>query len=179
MSEIETDAIIRYRRLRRWCDAFGERLVRKHKGHIHCSRGCFGCCVNLTVFPVEFYSILDEIHFAGKRIEFDKTRACGYLDGSGLCVMYPFRPLICRTHGLPIVFADPDSPEPSMCVSFCDLNFRNIDDDYEFNRYNTLNIDNLNRRLFQMNLKFIADNSDLGFEPTSRIDLARLVNFVE
>jgi len=172
------DPIKKYIQLSKECDSMSDRLSRLHKGHIQCRKGCCDCCVNLTVFPVEFYFILGELKKSGIKPDFDKNASCGYLK-DGLCVIYKYRPIICRTHGLPIVFLDDNEEPPRNCVSFCELNFTDIDDDYGFDQFTTLNIDSINERLFSINLEFISQNRDMGFEPVSRMELAALREFLQ
>ncbi|MFI4913290.1 MAG: YkgJ family cysteine cluster protein [Sedimentisphaeraceae bacterium JB056] len=142
-----------------------------------CRRGCSDCCVNLSVFPVEFYSILDYVGREKIALEFSHERACGFLDQHGACSIYSYRPIICRTHGLPIVFHEEQNGEMVGNVSFCELNFKDIDETFIFDKFNTLNIDSLNDELFAVNLEFIKNNSELGFDLTSRIPLAAITDF--
>ncbi len=169
--------IQKYLQLSNECDAMSQRLCRLHKGYIECRKGCCDCCVNLTVFPVEFYAILGGLQKEGIKPDFDTCSECGYLKG-GLCEIYKHRPLICRTHGLPIVFFDDNEETPRNCLSFCERNFSDIDEDYVFDQFTTLNIDSINERLFSINLEFITLHTDMGFEPTSRIEMSRLCDLL-
>jgi Fe-S-cluster containining protein len=44
---------------------------------------------------------------------------CAWLDASGRCGIYEVRPLVCRTHGLPLVFEE----DGRMLRDVCPLNF--------------------------------------------------------
>ncbi len=83
-----------------------------------CRRGCSDCCQdNLSVFPVEAEVIrrhcepmltFDEPHPEGK---------CAFLDGDGACRIYPWRPYVCRTQGLPLRWAGEGvSEERGICA---------------------------------------------------------------
>lgn len=170
-----------YLELRKKTDDNVKKLLDVHGKNIVCKPKCSSCCVNLTVFPVEFESIKSEMKKDGfeiKSVIFDKEATCGFLKDE-LCQIYKYRPLICRTHGIPISFQNDDDPaEPYIAVSFCDLNFDDVDmdednedDDYEgicFDDNNTLNIDELNENLFRLNQK-------ISKEPTKRIELKDLI----
>lgn len=144
-----------------------------HCAHLKCQRGCHDCCTNLSVFPVEFYAILEELRAAGvTQISFDESAACGFLK-DGLCTIYAARPMICRTHGLPIAFVNMDAEEPEMSVSFCPKNFSEAED-VEFGEESTLNIDELNLRLCEANLQFVEEHAEYGLQPDTRIALAEL-----
>ncbi|MHC5083960.1 MAG: YkgJ family cysteine cluster protein, partial [Planctomycetota bacterium] len=113
-------AIEQYRQLRDEVDAKAETLSGVHADQMRCAKGCFGCCLDLSVWPVEFYSILDEMKAAGwKKPEFDEAAGCGFLT-DGLCAIYPFRPIICRTHGLPLVYWHDETDPPGWGVMFCE-----------------------------------------------------------
>jgi uncharacterized protein len=169
-------AIAAFRELVRECDSMAARLGNMHGRHIVCRKGCSDCCVNLNVFPVEFYSILDEVNRAGLSPVFDENAQCGFLDAQGGCVIYKHRPIICRTHGLAIVFHTEIDGEMRGNVSFCDFNFRGIEEDFVFDKCNTLNIDALNDKLFAVNLEFITNNPELRFDITDRIPLKRIID---
>src|SRR3954471_24577062 len=95
-------AIERYRALRDRVDRAGGRLVDMHCKHLACRPGCHDCCTDLTVSPVEYAAILNDLRRAvvtADALPFDSEAACAFLK-DGLCMLYRFRPLICRTHGL-------------------------------------------------------------------------------
>ena len=166
----------RYLALRDEMDTLSARLMAMHGRHIACSRRCCDCCVNLTVSPVEFEAIRRGLVQAGvTTLDFALDASCGFL-ANGLCAIYPHRPIICRTHGLPIVFADEDGDERVWRVSFCEKNFTDAgDQDPAFGPDNTLNIDELNDQLRRINLDFITEAGDSPLTPTTRIELGRLV----
>ena len=89
-----------------------------------CQRGCHGCCEDdLTVFPVEAEIIL---RHCGPLLTFDQphpTGKCAFLDAQGGCRIYPWRPYVCRTQGLPLqwVEIDEDGSELDM-RDICPLN---------------------------------------------------------
>jgi len=178
MSEGPT-AIERYRQLREQISSGKVRsLEQMHCTHLTCRPGCHECCVNLTVFPVEFYAILDDLRLAGvTKLDFDREASCGYLK-DGLCTIYQVRPMICRTHGLPIAFLNMDADEPEMSVSFCPKNFIDADESI-FSEETTLNIDELNYQLYEANLRFIEENPQLQLAPDSRICLSDLPLYLD
>src|SRR5262249_7706117 len=52
------------------------------------------------------------------------TEACPALEGDGRCAIYPFRPVICRTHGLPIRFPGSTARARSLPqIDACPKNF--------------------------------------------------------
>jgi uncharacterized protein len=97
-------------------DRLGDALV--------CRRGCCDCCVDdLTVFPVEAAVIgvgagdflaAAEPHPAG---------SCAFLDDSGSCRIYEWRPYVCRTQGLPLRWLEcgPDGDDREL-RDVCPLN---------------------------------------------------------
>jgi uncharacterized protein len=83
--------------------------------HLSCRRGCSSCCVDgLTVLPVEAARITEHLNNTEQHIAPHPT-ACAFLDSSGACQIYEARPVLCRTHGLPLL-AGSD-------VTVCELNF--------------------------------------------------------
>ena len=67
---------------------------------VTCHRGCARCCVaGLSVLPVEAALI----EGSGLRSPAHVTDGmCAFLDERGGCTIYPVRPVLCRTHGLPL-----------------------------------------------------------------------------
>lgn len=158
-------AIERYYEFRAVTDINCARLEKIHKNQIVCKKGCSSCCVNISLFPVEFEAIKAEMTRDGfdmSEVVFDENAMCGFLKDD-LCQIYKYRPVICRTHGLPIAFLNDDDPEEIFKeVSFCDLNFNNFDDNDDddgiiFNDDNTLDLDELNTVFFRINHEFCGD----------------------
>ena len=172
-----SNAIEQYRQLIGKIDAVAQKLTSIHADHITCAQQCCSCCTNISVWPVEFYSILDQLRQAGiTNLTFDENATCGFLKDN-LCQLYQFRPIICRTHGLPIVFRNDDTDPPEYSVSFCEKNFTAIDpQSFEFNSENTLNIDDLNYELCTINQAFIDEHPEKQFTEKTRIELRELIN---
>lgn len=166
-------AIQRYRDLRGRVDRLAEELTQLHGVHVVCRPGCSECCVNLTVFPVEYAAIAEELKADGvKGLQLDPTAACAFLKHD-LCQIYTHRPIICRTHGLPIAFTNTDAPGEPTSVSFCPRNFANADfDEYEFGPQNTLDLDALNEELARINAAYEAEQAHATVSP--RIALIQL-----
>lgn len=120
-----------------------------------CAAGCDRCChQRFSVFEVEAAPIRDALaRLAVSDPELrDRVRTQG-LDGAleacallvdGRCTVYEQRPLICRSHGLPIAVRDPDDPPSApLRLDHCPLNFR----DASPPRASVLVLDAVNRPL--------------------------------
>jgi uncharacterized protein len=170
------DPAARYRQLRDATDRHVEALLACHADHLTCRAGCFGCCTNLTVLPVEYYSIVEEMRQAAAPTPaFDGHSYCGFLR-DGVCSIYPFRPLICRTHGLPVAFLNENLSPPQTNVSYCPLNFCDISiEELFFGPGNTLDLDALNSALFRVNQQFLLEHPEISLPANARIPLRQLV----
>ncbi len=83
-------------------------LEQRHESRLNCRRGCSQCCVDeLTVFAIEAEHI--RRHAGTVLAEPPGPRgACAFLDGEGACRIYPWRPYVCRTQGLPLRWLEED-----------------------------------------------------------------------
>ncbi len=165
-----------YRKLRLNIDKEIKRLEELHGADITCHPGCTACCVNLTVFPVEFFAILEDLKETSSlnsNLRFDETVPCVFLNEQGLCRIYSFRPIICRTHGLPILFLDESREAPAWEVSFCELNFRDKPA-IEFTAETLLDIETINAELNHINDHFIASYPERKFSVQERIELKNI-----
>jgi uncharacterized protein len=126
------DAAAALHLLRQRVDAHFEGAQRRTPEQMSCARGCHECChVRLSVFSIEARPIeeaLVELSHADPEIrarvrhQADDPRAadrCPMLV-DGCCAVYDARPLICRSHGLPIALDGEHAGE----VHWCELNFR-------------------------------------------------------
>lgn len=113
-------------------DAFVARVEARHRDELRCAPGCDGCCrVRLTVTGVEATRLARHVAAlpAAARAALAATVArpvdpadvrCAALDDAGRCAVYEARPLVCRSHGVPIRLRGPDGAPR---IEACALNF--------------------------------------------------------
>lgn len=113
-------------RIDEMCQATAERF----REQIVCRAGCDSCCRHLSIFAVEAAALkqallelpveqAQTIRAAAARAAADGP--CPLLDG-GLCLLYQARPIICRTHGLPLLLTRDGENQ----IDFCPENFRGL-----------------------------------------------------
>jgi Fe-S-cluster containining protein len=114
-----------YQRLLNKVDEFSSRIIQRYRKHISCGYGCNDCCQqNLHLLPLEYsflqkgFSLLPE---PIKKIVRNQAAQglgdyapCVLLD-HGACVLYECRPIICRTHGLPLFAKEGDKERRDCC----------------------------------------------------------------
>lgn len=102
------DALSRYQALAAKVDDFFARVAARHAADLRCRPGCATCCVpGLTVTGVEAAAIVAHIGAldATARAALappGPAGGCVALDAAGSCRIYGARPLVCRSHGVPI-----------------------------------------------------------------------------
>ena len=101
-----------------------EALTILHQDRLQCRQRCSLCCQDdLTVFEVEAANIrhhhADILAHAQPRAK----GACAFLDEQEACRIYPNRPYVCRTQGMPLRWIDerPDG-SPVEMRDICPLN---------------------------------------------------------
>ncbi|MBR5704829.1 MAG: YkgJ family cysteine cluster protein [Deltaproteobacteria bacterium] len=111
-----------YRALLAQLDAFGTRIRVRYGNQMRCRRGCADCCQHLSLSSVEGVFIRqalrvlpphereDLLHHAAHSGE----DVCPLLQ-EDICLLYAARPVICRTHGLPLLYRTEDGPQVSCC----------------------------------------------------------------
>lgn len=150
-------------------DAHEVKLLQKYGEYIICKEGCSGCCILETVFPVDAFmiykaAVLGEI--AADRLNFNETgNRCVFLN-HGLCSVYSVRPVICRTHGYPVLVDGR--------ADFCPENFSGLN---TIDSENILDLENLNRALASINIIFQREYED-EFFLRERITLKDLKEFI-
>ncbi len=122
--------LARYHELTDRIDAFFARVAARHAADLRCAAGCDACCrTRLTVTGVEAAAIrawaaarsdAERAAIATAARTDDPTR-CAALDDGGRCRIYDARPLVCRSHGVPVRMRDARSLP---VVHSCELNFR-------------------------------------------------------
>jgi hypothetical protein len=97
------DALAALRQLHDEVDRDAGALAERHRGRLRCGRGCHACCVDgLTVFEVEAERIRAEHADLLESGQPHPVGACAFLGEAGECRIYPARPYVCRTQGLPL-----------------------------------------------------------------------------
>ncbi|MGQ8338014.1 YkgJ family cysteine cluster protein [Sunxiuqinia sp. A32] len=147
----------RYSELRSAIDELSNKLFKMHHSHVECKKGCDLCCMDYQIFPVEFDSIKEAIKNEEIQTGTKENGSCIFLKDHE-CQIYEHRPIICRTHGLPLLFMNDEQWE----LSACELNFTNFDDE-EFTAENTFPQDKFNSLLFVLNKNYLNEiKSDHG-----------------
>jgi hypothetical protein len=132
---------------------FDEAVARSPESFM-CRAGCDLCCgQRFSVFEVEAAPIRDALaqlertdpvvraRIREQGADLEATSCALLVDGR--CSVYEQRPLICRSHGLPIAVPDPERPDGPLRVDHCPLNF----DDQPPPRPSVLILDAVNRPL--------------------------------
>lgn len=98
--------------------------------HITCRAGCDACCRHLSVFAVEAAALREALKelppekgalVRSKARGADEDSPCPLLH-DGLCLLYQARPIICRTHGLPLLLLR----DGERSIDFCPENFQGL-----------------------------------------------------
>ena len=173
MNESDKDTFAPYYQLRNEIDALSKSLEKVHHQHLNCKKGCDLCCMAISVFPVEFYAIKAEadLESLARLAVPQNDEDCRYLVDHS-CVIYPSRPVICRTHGLPLLYVSLDVDDYEL--SCCELNFTDFDL-ADFDEENTYPMDRINSKLYQINKNFVASFENGRYSETDRIPMAELI----
>lgn len=146
------DVLDNYQELCRFCDSTWMNIQERYPNELQCRKGCCGCCELESVSALETYIIRQYLDRQSVKTaessSFSTIDKCPLLSHE-LCAIYAVRPLICRTHGLPIRsmnFTDGT-------IDCCPLNFpygelQNID------RNGVLDVDMITDNLMRLNLAF-------------------------
>lgn len=107
----EPDPLDEYRAALAKIDAAAAAIFARRAADIACTRGCSSCCVEgLSVLSVEAEAIARFLEEEGlSRAPSPPPGGCAFLDEEGACTIYEARPVVCRTHGLPLRM--PKAPE--------------------------------------------------------------------
>ena len=139
---------------------------------LQCRAGCADCCMGFSVLAIEaelikkaFKNLPEQNRQQIASQATKDTETCPLLI-DGLCAVYENRPIICRTHGLPLAYINEE--QQAIEVSVCPLNFT---PDYEFTQEQLLFMDEFNSELFALNRKYCEEQ---GLDPETRIGINTL-----
>jgi Fe-S-cluster containining protein len=178
MTNHSNNHFLKYRDLRKEIDSVAMNLEKEHSSHMKCKAGCDLCCMDYGILPVEFFSILNELKVGTFQKELlkespESESSCIFLQNH-ICTIYKSRPVICRTHGLPLLFTNEDG---EWQLSACELNFTQFNFE-KFNTENTYQQDKYNSKLFLLNRDFIAEFKEKKFEEFELIPLKKLIEYL-
>ncbi len=141
-------------------DTVSTKIEQFYDKHITCKLGCSSCCIaGLTVSPIEAYYIRENIEL-NKPVTQSKPAAqsndsCIFLNNDS-CLIYQFRPLICRTQGLPLLYQSLEGDSDGFELSLCELNFTEYTEDSLDNNH-ILNMETANHLLMNLNIEFLKE----------------------
>ncbi len=166
-----------YLKFREKADQLSYKLEKMHRPHLACKLGCDLCCMDYSIFPLEFYHIANAL--TERQVKLDlpvapKTGGCVFLKDHK-CTIYEERPVICRTHGLPLLYVN---EEEEWELSACELNFTEFDTE-DFTTENTFPQDRFNSELFLLNKKFIQNFEEQKYEEFDLIPIRDLIKYVQ
>jgi len=161
--------VTRFEELADKVDAFFARVAGRHGADMQCATGCSDCChVRLTITAVEAAAI--RAHVAAWPADQRRNLAdhgpadrCAALDAAGRCRVYAARPLVCRSHGVPIRLRG-----ALPVVQACHRNFTYTAPDPDC----VLDQATLSATLYAVDA---AEAAAAGGDPGPRIDLAALL----
>jgi hypothetical protein len=145
-------------------DDFHMRLRHMHGGHIACAPGCSACCGQvLELLPVEFYYLQIAARASALKGPATAGEICPLLH-KGHCLLYEYRPVICRTHGMPLVVEENSLQRVDCCPeNFRDGALKTLSGD------SLLNLERVNLLLVSINHIFAAAR---GIDAGQRISIA-------
>ena len=148
-------------------------IEERFKPSIACASGCDGCCRHLSLFPVEAVALAtalqdlplpDRLRIQERARNARPSDPCPLLE-EHRCTLYQARPLICRTHGLPLLM----NRDGKQHVDYCPLNFQGIS---SLPGTAVINLDKLNETLVAINLRFVATENPASTWP-ERLTIAQ------
>lgn len=127
-------------------------------GRITCSEGCSSCCTAITLFPVEAAALNAALEALPEaRQDFIRRHVTEHSGGERCplledhrCLLYAARPIICRTHGFPIIYDEGSERK----VDCCPLNLG--DGEQPLSGSAIIDLDRLNTLLVAVNALFLS-----------------------
>ena len=163
-----------YRELLARVDRLLEDVRCRYPADIACQKGCDCGCRNLSISPVEALSVFMAIQaLPAKTAAAMRQRAgahsiweCPLLKDRA-CGLYPFRPMICRTHGFPLQTIYKGRPY----IGYCRRNFKNWP---AIPRDAITDLDRINSSLRAINAAVVVQ---LALQTTARLSIAAALQF--
>lgn len=159
-------------------DSLCEKLETLYREHLVCKPGCNQCCeVERTVVPIEAHIIEQHLLTLSaqkikrlRKLHKDDDETCPLLL-MNRCVIYPVRPIICRTYGLPILYHEAERA----FIDYCRCNFTKLPLDYEFEEKDILDLNPFYVELIQLDKLLAEYISNEPWHPNNRRSLKNIL----
>lgn len=170
----DTAGLQNYRELISRVDALCRTIGQRLAGQLACRKGCDACCRHLSLFPVEAMVLAEAVKAlptsrqAALRRRAAETAAdspCPFLEEHA-CLVYEVRPVICRTHGLPVL----NRQDGESRVDFCPENCRELS---SLTGDCIIDIDRLNAALAAINALYLRQAGMGGTD--RRVTMAEII----
>jgi len=173
--ECDIPELANYRLLVSRVDELCNRITDQFARAIACRAGCSSCCRHLTLFPVEAAALAGALSGLGDPFR-THLESIGEMPEDGpcplllddRCIAYASRPIICRTHGLPLL----TEIDGERRIDFCPDNFLGMD---SLPGDAVMNLDLINRTLVAINARYLQDTADPSFRDKERYSIAEIV----
>ena len=141
---------------------------------ITCTAGCSSCCTSITVFPVEAAAMRETLaNLPEQQAEEIRRHVSEHADEERCplllhhrCLLYDARPIICRTHGLPIVYTVDDQRKSDCCPL-------NLTEAESIPGSSVVDLDKLNTLLVAVNSIYMSQTDNAEFP--ERLTIAEVI----
>jgi hypothetical protein len=163
------DLLANYRLLVARVDELCRRITDNWGEELACRPGCDSCCRHLRLFPVEAAALgealralplPERVRLQTQAVGCDENDPCPLLR-DGRCELYADRPIICRTHGLPLLLAG----DSGLQIDFCPQNFHGVE---ELPTDAVIDLEKVNTALTTINRLFVQQQ---GGDDAARLRL--------
>lgn len=163
-----------YKLLTTRVDALCNSINAALSGQITCVPGCSSCCTSITVFPVEAAAMREALQsLPEQHAEEIRRHIAAHGDDERCplllhhhCLLYEARPIICRTHGLPIIYTT-DGQRRSDCCP------HNMTDAESLSGTSVVDLDKLNHLLVAVNSLYLSQSE--SSESPERLTIAEVI----
>lgn len=168
-----TQPLENYRRLLEKVDQLCEGITTLLGDALTCYAGCSSCCIGISVFPVEAAALIEaagklpdeQYQWLKQQLSLPSSDKHCPLLYDNCCLLYQARPIICRTHGLPILIAESGGQRrvdvcPRNCTGMASLPGGAM-----------IDLERLNELLVSINVLYLRE---LGVKLPDRIPLTSL-----
>ncbi|MDO9309345.1 MAG: YkgJ family cysteine cluster protein [Deltaproteobacteria bacterium] len=146
-----------YKQLVARIDALCSAIEASLADQITCSEGCSSCCTAITLFPVEAAALrgaLEELpeqeaEVIQQHVDLHAGSERCPLLSHHRCLLYRARPIICRTHGLPIIYTEGDIRKSDCCPL-------NLSEAESVSGSSVIDLDKLNTLLVAVNSLYLS-----------------------